>query len=179
MRIVYSGREAGLRKRTSCSCLTCGLGLRSACRATAAAAAGCSNVRHARVAGLPRRCASCATRGACRTSRANTGRSVRRAGVRAGAGPSVPDGSVAAVGSGPAVPGARAELHRARRDDEARAVPRAADVRVGQLRRRRARDRRGVRARRQRVGGACARTAAGGVPCSRAGSRSSGRRRIC
>ena len=73
---------------------------------------------------------------------ANAGRSVLRAGVRAGAGPAVPDGSVAAIGAGPAVGGARPELHRARRDDAPHPVPRRSRGRVGELRTGREGDRR-------------------------------------
>ena len=96
--------------------------------------------------------------------RAEPGRSVLRAGLRAGAGPAVSDGPVAAIGAGTAVRGAGAELHRARRDDAAHAVSRRSGRGVGELRTRRARRSptafvRGVNA----WVGARARAAAGGV----------------
>ena len=94
----------------------------------------------------------------------NRGRSVLRAGIRAGAGPPVPDGSLAALGAGPAVRGARPELHRARCDDAAHAVPRRPRRRVGELRAGHEGDRRGASSAASTPGSALARgAAAGGV----------------
>ncbi len=57
--------------------------------------------------------------------------SLRRAGVRAGRGPSVSDGPLEARRRGAAVRGARGELRRARCDDPSRAVSRRSEHRMG------------------------------------------------
>ena len=111
--------------------------------------------------------------------RAEPGRSVLRAGVRAGAGPAVPDGSVAAIGAGAAVRGARPELRRARRDDAADPVPRRSRGGVGELR---CATRRRLRPRSCAASTPGSRWRASGrrrSSSSPAGSRSCGRPRIC
>ena len=95
--------------------------------------------------------------------RAERARSVLRPGLRAGPGPSVSDGPLAPVGPGPAVGGAGPEFRRTRCGDAAGAVSRRRRSRVGGLWTGCEAHRRGVRARRQRVGGHRARARAGGV----------------
>ena len=152
----------------------------SSCAGSVAAAARGADRRHDR----DRRTACAGARGPRHVGRAahlrrKRRRPVRGAGFRPGAGPAVPDGSVAPIGAGAVVRGPRAELHRARCDDAPHAVPRRSRRRMGKLRRRRQGDCRGVRARHQRLGRAGARSGGPRSSCSPAGSPKHGRPRIC